>query len=147
MESLNKESKVFIHLRSDEFALILAVLSVLSLAPNTYYVFYTLSSLNSGWKEAQSVLVSTILGGAILYYTVKKNIEVAKQFAWFEFGISCCYYIMNVKKWGYLIPAFGFAAMLPASIYNYASEIGRKVVFSGTGKKRGAPIKNKNLKK
>lgn len=138
-----EQNKLLSFLRSNNFAMYLAIASVIALAPNTYFVFSKFSILPKGYKEAQSLFVCLILSGAILFYTIRNNIKVAQNFAWFEFGISCCYYIISIGWSWYLIPAFAFAAILPVSVYNYSSEIGRDINKAEPLAKRGAPVKYK----
>ena len=90
-----EQNKLLSFLRSNNFAMYLAIASVIALAPNTYFVFSKFSILPKGYKEAQSLFVCLILSGAILFYTIRNNVKVAQNFAWFEFGISCCYYIIR----------------------------------------------------
>jgi hypothetical protein len=110
-------------LQSNDFALYLAIASVIFLAPNTYFVFHSFSQLAPIFKEIQAGGVCSILSGAILFYTLRKNYDMAKYFCWFEVFISCYYYITLVGWDWNILPAFGFATVLPLSVFYYSKEI------------------------
>lgn len=142
-EPTQESKKVINFLKSDNFALMLATGSVLALAPNTYFVFYKLSVLPPVFREIQALFFCIIISGAILFYTIRKNIPVARNFAIFEFGISSCYYIISLGFSWYLVPAFGIAAIMPMSIYFYASEIEKGYHNNAPVPTKGRPSKNK----
>ncbi len=139
-----ENKKAINFLKSDNFALLMAICSVLALAPNTYFVFFKLSVLPPIFREIQALFFCTIISGAILFYTIRKNIEVARNFAIFEFGISACYYIISLGFSWYLVPAFGIAAVMPMSIYFYSFEIEKGYYNNAPVPAKGRPSKNKN---
>lgn len=99
-----------------------AILTVLFLAPNTYYVYYSFSVFATPYREIAGVGVSLIIAGSILIYTLRKNFKVAKYYSLFEVSISAYYYINTIGlDWG-LIPALVFTLILPISVYYYSKE-------------------------
>jgi hypothetical protein len=110
-------------LRSNRFILYVAIFTVIFLAPNTYYVFYSFSVFISPYREIASAGVSGIVAASIMIYTLRKNFQVAKYYSLFEISISAYYYITMIGwDWG-LIPAISFTLMLPVSVYHYTKEI------------------------
>lgn len=110
-------------LRSSKFILYVAISTVLFLAPNSYYVYFSLSVFISPYREIASAGVSLIIAASIMIYTLRKNYEVAKYFSYFEMSISGYYYI-SMLGWDWaLIPALSFTVMLPISVYQYTQEI------------------------
>jgi hypothetical protein len=111
------------YLRSTRFILWVAMFTVLFLAPNTYYVFYSFSVFISPYREIASGGVSVIVAASIMIYTLRKNYTVAKYYSLFEISISAYYYIVMIGwHWG-LIPALSFTLMLPISVYYYTKEL------------------------
>ncbi len=110
-------------IKSNRFILYVAMFTVIFLAPNTYFVYYTLSVFSSGYREVAAAGVSIILASAIMIYTVRKNLTVAKQLAYFEVMIAAYYYISTIGLDWALIPGIGFAAILPYTLSQYAHEI------------------------
>lgn len=99
-----------------------AIISVIFLAPNTYFVYHSFSVFTSPWREIASAGVSLIVAASILIYTLRKNFRVAKYYTIFEVSISAYYYINTIGwDWG-LIPALGFTLILPISVYYYSRE-------------------------
>lgn len=99
-----------------------AIVTVVFLAPNTYYVYHSFSVFQSPYREIASAGVSLIIAGGILIYTLRKNFKVAKYYTLFEVSISTYYYIRTIGfDWG-LIPALGFTLILPISVYYYSRE-------------------------
>lgn len=110
-------------LRSNKFILYVAIFTVLFLAPNTYYVFYSLSVFISPYREIASGGVSLIVAASIMIYTLRKNYKVAQYYSIFEVSISAYYYV-DMIGWDWkLIPALSFTLMLPVSVFHYTKEI------------------------
>ncbi len=110
-------------IRSNKFILYVAIFTVIFLAPNTYYVFYSFSVFISPYREIASGGVALIVAASIMIYTLRKNFEVARYYSMFEVSISAYYYITMIGlDWG-LIPALSFTVMLPVSVYYYTKEI------------------------
>lgn len=110
-------------IRSNRFILYVAIFTVLFLAPNTYYVFHTLSVFKAPYREIASAGVSLIVAASIMIYTLRRNFRVAKYYSLFEVTISAYYYVMMIGWDWALIPAFSFTLMLPISVYHYTKEI------------------------
>lgn len=109
--------------RSTKFILYVALFTVIFLAPNTFYVFHSMSVFLSPWREIASAGVSVIVAASIMIYTLRKNYEIARYYSYFEMTISAYYYI-TMLGWSYaLIPALSFTIMLPVSVYHYTKEI------------------------
>jgi len=110
-------------LKSSKFILHVAIFTVIFLAPNTYYVYYSFCVFIFPYAEIASGGVSLIVAASIMIYTLRKNYEVAKYYSAFEISISAYYYISTIGwDWG-LIPALSFTLMLPISVYHYTKEI------------------------
>lgn len=111
-------------IRSNRFILYVAIFTVISLSPTTYFVFYSFSIFTSPYREIASAAVAIIVASSIMIYTLRKNYRVALYYSWFEVSISAYYYIAMVVglDWA-LIPALSFTVMLPISVYHYAKEI------------------------
>lgn len=119
-----KENIVLLNfIRSNKFILYVAIFTVLFLAPNTYYVFYSLSVFDYPYREIASAGVSLLVAASIMIYTLRKNFSVAKYYSIFEVSISAYYYITMIGLDWALIPAFSFTLMLPVSVYGYTKEI------------------------
>jgi hypothetical protein len=120
-------------LRSNRFILYVSIFSTLFLAPNCYFVYYSLCAFGSPYIEIVSAGSSGITSAFIMIYTYRKNYFAAKFYAWFEALISCYYYIMtictndNISDWG-LIPAAGFVLIFPASLYYVSREIEKPMI-------------------
>lgn len=110
-------------LRSNKFILYVAIFTVVFLAPNTYYVFYSFCVFPSPFREVASFGVSAIIAASIMIYTLRKNYQVAKYYSFFEISISAYYYIITIG-WGWgLIPALAFTLIMPYSVFKYTKEI------------------------
>lgn len=110
-------------LRSQRFVVYVALFTVIFLSPNTYFVFYSFSVFIEPWRTIASGGVALIIASAIMIFTVRKNKKVALNFALFEVMVSIYYYIDVLGLSWALIPAFGFALILPYSVSKYTDEI------------------------
>jgi hypothetical protein len=110
-------------LKSNRFVLYVALFTVLFLAPNTYYVYYSLSVFSPVYREIASAGSALILASAIMLFTVRKNMQVALYLALFEVMIASYYYISTIGLNWALIPGIGFACILPYTLSKYAKEI------------------------
>lgn len=119
-----KELELF---RSQRFMFYITLFTVVALAPNTYYVFHLLSVFMAPYRELFSGFVAAVIAGAIMLYTVRKNKDVALNFAYFEVMVSGYYYISTIGFDWALIPALGFAMIMPYSVSQSAQEIDRIV--------------------
>jgi hypothetical protein len=112
------------YLRSNSFALLVAILSVAVQSFHSFTAFYNTSSLRgSAWGIAQAVLFAVIIDLAILFYTLRKREDIAKLAALVMVVINAYYYY---QAWG-LSWTFAFGCFLsliiPVSVYYYSEEI------------------------
>lgn len=121
-----KYSKLEKFLRHRDFILCVAIFSVIWLAPNTYYVYYSMmGSYDPIWREIVSGGVALLVVSGILIYTLDGDIKVANYYMWFEISMSSYYYITTIGwNWG-LIPAFSFVFMLPISLKHYTIKLNK----------------------
>jgi len=110
-------------LRSQRFIIYVAMFTVIFLSPNTYFVYYSFSVFTEPWRMIASAGVALIVASAIMLFTVRKNKAVALNFALFEVMVAGYYYIDVLGLSWALIPAFGFALILPYSVSKYTNEI------------------------
>lgn len=111
-------------LRSNTFAIYIAIASVIVQSFHSFYAFYKISSLNgTGWGIAQAVLFAIIVDAAVLFYTVRKNTKVTWMAAFIMVLINLYVY------WVHLGLTFDFALgvliafVIPVSNYFYSEEI------------------------
>jgi hypothetical protein len=109
--------------KSNRFIFYVASLTVLFLAPNTYYVYYTLSVFTQPYREIASAGVALIVASSIMIYTVRKNFTMAIRLAWFEVMIAEYYYTSTIGFDWALIPGTGFAIILPITLSMYTKEL------------------------
>jgi len=129
---MEEEIKLLEFLRSKRFILYVTIFTVIWLAPNSYYVFFSFCVFKPIYREITSGGIALIIASAIMIYTLRKNHTMATYYAWFEFSISAYYYISTIGlDWG-LIPALSFAAIMPLSVKNYAKEIENKIEENAT---------------
>ena len=118
-------------LKSNSFMGIVAVFTVLFLAPNTFYVYYSFSVFDSPYREIAACGVSIIIASSCMIYTLRKNFKVAKYYTFFEMSISAYYYISTIGwDWG-LLPALIFTLILPISVYYYTMEFDEGDIIYG----------------
>lgn len=112
------------HLRSNNFAILIAILSVIVQSFHSYSVFYRLSSLNgTAWGIAQAVLFSVIIDLAILFYTVRKNVKVTWMAGFIMVLINLFYYYTHLGLGLELIMGGLLSLVIPVSVYYYSEEI------------------------
>lgn len=111
------------YMQSLPFMFWVAMVTTVLLAPNTYFVYYSISQFISPYREIAAAGVALVLSASIMFYTLRGNIKMASYFAWFEMSISAYYYTTWIGlDWG-LIPAYSFTLMLPTSLKWYAAEV------------------------
>jgi hypothetical protein len=131
---INRFNKFIIFCTTDTFAFILALLSILTMMPNSYFVFYEASKLPIEiFKSFQALCFSGIVGGAILYYALRGKKDISLFFCYVEIIISFLYYWPKEVKeqeafWSqflefiqhkdFLIHCL-LSLILPISVYNY----------------------------
>lgn len=109
--------------KSNRFIFYVAIFTVLFLAPNTYFVYWTLSVFSQPYREIASAGVAIIIASSIMIYTVRKNFSMAIKLAWFEVMIAEYYYISTIGFDWALIPGTGFAIILPVTLSMYTKEL------------------------
>ncbi len=121
---MEEEIKLYKYLKSNKFILYVAMFTVLSLAPTSYFVLYSFSAFISPYRELSSASGALIIASAIMIFTVRKNVKMAMFFSCFEMIFGYFYYIYMVVGWDWpLIPALAYATVMPLSVYYYTSEI------------------------
>src|SRR6478609_3057975 len=83
-------------LKSNEFALTVAILSVIVQSFHSYTAFYNISSLKgTGWGICQAVLFAAVFDFAILFYTVRNKKDVVLGASIFMVIINIYYYYQH----------------------------------------------------
>jgi hypothetical protein len=111
-------------LRSNTFAIYIAIASVIVQSFHSFYAFYKISSLNgSNWGIAQAVLFAVIVDCAVLFYTVRKNTKVTWLFAFVMVLINLyVYYVHLGLSFDFILGAL-ISFVIPVSNYFYSEEI------------------------
>lgn len=112
-------------LKSNDFAIWIAILSVIVQSFHSYTAFYNTSSLKgTSWGMGQAVLFSIVIDSAILFYTVRNRKDIALWAAVIMSIINVYYYYQHL---GLLSLEFYFGCFLsliiPTSVYFYSEEI------------------------
>lgn len=112
-------------LKSNEFALTVAILSVLVQSFHSYSVFYSVSSLRgTGWGIIQAVLFAAVFDLAILFYTVRNNTRVVLGASVFMALFNMYYYYVQPElSTLQLIFGLVLSIVIPMTQYYYAEEI------------------------
>lgn len=111
-------------IKSNQFALWVAILSVIVQSFHSYTAFYNTSSLaGTGWGIGQAVLFAVVIDLAILFYTVRQRKDIALYAAFVMVIINSYYYYQHLG----LSFQFAFGCFLsliiPTSVYFYSEEI------------------------
>lgn len=111
-------------LRSNSFAIYIAIASVLVQSFHSFYAFYKISSLNgSYWGIAQAALFALIVDCAVLFYTVRKNTKVTWMFAFVMVLINLYVYYTHLGLTFDFILGILISFVIPVSNYFYSEEI------------------------
>ena len=111
-------------LRSNEFAVVVAILSVLVQSFHSYYAFYNVSTLRgTGWGVAQAVLFAIVFDLAILFYTVRNKRDVVLGAAFFLVMINVYYYYQHLGFTFEFIFGCFLSVIIPVTQYYYSEEI------------------------
>lgn len=111
-------------LRSTNFALGIAILSVIVQSFHSFTAFYNVSSLRgTAWGVAQAVCFAIIIDLAILFYTVRKNVKVTWMAGFIMVLINCYYYYSHLGISFDLILGGLLSLVIPVSVYFYSEEI------------------------
>lgn len=116
-------------LKGNDFALLVAVLSILAQTPHTYFVMHSLShpELDPALRVAQAMLTALVLDMALLFYTVRNRSSITWYFAISQIFINVYYYYTTVSISEQMIPAVIISVMLPVSIHFYSQELKEEV--------------------
>lgn len=110
-------------LRSNEFAIWVAILSVIVQSFHSFTAFYNTSSLQNGWGIAQAVLFSIVIDLAILFYTVRNRKDIALYAAVVMVVINAYYYYQHLDlSFAFIFGCF-LSLIIPVSVYFYSEEI------------------------
>jgi hypothetical protein len=111
-------------LKSNEFALIVAILSVLVQSFHSYTAFYNVSSLKgTPWGIAQAVLFAIVFDLAILFYTVRNKKDVVLGASVFLVLINVYYYYQHLGfQFEFIFGCF-LSVIIPVTQYYYSEEI------------------------
>lgn len=110
-------------LKTNEFALLVALASVLVQSPNSKAVFLSISTYTGTLAELQAWGFALILDIAILYYTVKNRKDVALFFAVIQVCLNLLYYYQGFELSKPFLTAVVVSICLPVSVYFYSEEI------------------------
>jgi hypothetical protein len=111
-------------IRSNNFALTCAILSVLVQSFHSFYAFYNMSSLRgSAWGIVQAVLFAIVVDLAILFYTVRGKKDVVMFASAFLFIINGYYYFSHFGVSYELVFAGFLSILIPVTQYYYSEEI------------------------
>lgn len=111
------------YLRSNQFAIIIAILSVLVQSFHSFTAFYNTSSLQNGWGIAQSILFSIVIDMAIIFYTVRGRRDIAMYAAVAMVTINAYYYYQHLGVTFEFIFGCFLSLIIPISVYFYSEEI------------------------
>lgn len=111
-------------IKSNQFALYVAILSVIVQSFHSYTAFYNTSSLQGTiWGVLQAIGFAAVVDLAILFYTVRGRRDIALLAAFAMVVINAYYYYQH---WHFAFEFwFGLflALIIPASVYFYSEEI------------------------
>jgi uncharacterized membrane protein YgaE (UPF0421/DUF939 family) len=111
-------------LKSNTYAIYIAIASVICQSFHTFFAFYKISSLNgTGWGIAQAVLFAIILDAAVLFYTVRKNTKVTWMAAFVMVLINLYVYYVHLGLTFDFILGVLISFVIPVSNYFYSEEI------------------------
>jgi len=110
-------------LKSNNFALYVAIVSILGQAPHSYFVIHSISQISGFWAILQGIVFALAIDASLIFYTLRGRKDIARVFAVAMFLINLLYY------WPLLAFSAQFAGgvlisfLLPLSIYHYSEEI------------------------
>jgi len=115
-------------IKSNDFALTVAIMSVLVQSFHSFTAFYNMSSLKGTfWGVIQAVLFAIVVDLAILFYTVRNKKDVVLFASTFLFVINAYYYYSH---WGFtweLLFASFLSILIPVTHYYYSDEIKEEI--------------------
>ena len=115
------------YLKSNQFALIVALISILAQLPNTYFVFHSISRIEGFWAIAQGLIFAIAIDASLIFYTLRNRKDVAKFFAGIMIAINLLYYWNLAGLSSQFVAGIIVSILIPVSIYYYSEEIKESV--------------------
>ena len=112
-------------IRSNEFAVIVAIASVMVQSGHTFKAFLSSESLDPNWIDVSfSVLAAIVLDLAILFYTLRnrRDIAIGAMVAMIIINLYSYWLVhrqLNVSFYAGVL----FSMIIPVSVYFYSEEI------------------------
>lgn len=129
---MKSSNRLLSFLRSNNFALTIAILSVIVQSFHSYTAFYNTSTLKgTAWGMAQAVLFAVIIDLAILFYTVRRRTDIARLAALVMVIINSYYYYQSLGISFEFIFGVFLSLIIPVSVYFYSEEIGKEEIEEG----------------
>jgi hypothetical protein len=116
-------------LRHNRFIVYVAFFTVLSMTPNTFYVFNSFCVFQEPYRTFFSGAVALIVAFFIMLFLARKNLKVSLIFCAAEIIISGYYYITTIGLKHGLVAASVFVIILPYAVSQSTKEIDRKVIY------------------
>jgi len=113
------------YIKSNDFALIVAMASVLLQSGHTYHAFLSAETLTPNWVDYTfSVLAAIVIDFAILFYTLRnrKDIAVGAMIAMMAIN-GYHYWIIHEAFTIRFFAGVAFSMIIPISVYFYSEEI------------------------
>ncbi len=110
-------------LKSNSFALWVAIASVLVQLPHSYHVFASLSKIPGVWGIVQAALFSIVIDMALIFYTLRNRRDISLFFAAIMVLINGIYYFDMIGFSARFAAAVIISFVIPVSVYFYSEEI------------------------
>lgn len=121
----SKKMNLIKEIRSNEFATIVAGISMIAQSKHTFQAFVSTESLNPNWVDYSfALLVAIVIDLAVLFYTLRNRKDIA-------LGAMAAMVIINGYAYWIIHEAFTvqffaglfFSLMIPVSVYFYSETI------------------------
>lgn len=112
-------------IKSNEFAVAVAIASMLAQSKHTFQAFLHTESINPGVLDIMSaVLVAIVIDLAILFYTLRKRKDIAlgAMIAMIIIN-SYAYWVIHQEFNSRFFAGLFFSVIIPVSVYYYAEEV------------------------
>ena len=110
-------------IKSNSFALWVAIASVMVQLPHSYHVFESLSKIPGFWGILQAVLFAVVIDLALLFYTLRNRRDISLFFAAVMVLINGIYYFDMIGFSARFAAAVIISFVIPVSVYFYSEEI------------------------
>lgn len=128
-----KSNRLLTYLKSNNFALLIAILSVAVQSFHSFTAFYNTSGLKgTAWGIAQAALFALIVDMAILFYTLRRRSDIARIAALAMVIINAYYYFQHLGLTLEFIFGVFLSLIIPVSVYFYSEEIGKEDIDETT---------------